>query len=128
MTELKPYLAHLGKEGFIKGANPRPNSRHFYIIEIKLFHFYKNGGDIDYWVPKNDETVGESLWIGGMQKWVVDNLYIVRDPQDEGLNRTHCVFYYFMNNQQHLTMLGKLKENPFLDAVENAIAEFKLSL
>ena len=95
----QPQIVRLGDGDFIEEVNPRPGAHHLLAITAETRMIQEK--DIEYYKDAS------SWWTGGMQMYVVNEVYLVADGGD---NRVY-LFYNFMNNSGYLTFLGRLKED-----------------
>ena len=117
--EIQPQLGYM-RDFFTFVPEPpmEPGRKPYIATEIpkRLLEEY---GEFEYFKGAVDERKlksgqhlrplpnGESIWIGGMQKWVVDRLWLVMEDPRDGI----FIFYPFMNDPKCMQFLGKLNES-----------------
>lgn len=119
MSDYKVKPVVIGADTFEEGWQPDPSKRQMFKIDVSKDEFLRDG-EFDYYVNKDKRLQTETLWIGGMMKWVVNTCFMVVDGSyvDEnnrevltGDDFSIFIFYHVMNDPTHLTLLGKLKDD-----------------
>jgi hypothetical protein len=96
-------------------ANPDRMPRVITSISKVIFFRHVGEEEIDY--MKGYET----LWISAMSKWVVNELYLTIEDDDDHI----YVLYDVLNDQTHPEMLGRLSgDHEFSKLVRRALKKF----
>jgi len=115
-------------ETFVPGVQKDPDGAQYIVARINKRLL--NDDDFDYFLDTSAEDgkkrlpPSHSLWIDGMQKWVVNDVMLVMEDKtilNDG--EWMFLFYEMMNSPQDLAFLGRLKLDS--DLYKLAIAEFR---
>lgn len=100
-----PFITHLANSYLLSGTNPDPNVKHFVAMRIKTT-FLNEFGDVVFVKLLKDKARTDSLWLSGMQKHIVNDVYLIKDD----LENQHVGIVYNMNNDPSFaTFLGFLE-------------------
>jgi hypothetical protein len=119
--ELEPFIG-IFDDGFVEAENSiaKPGQKVYKVCAMGTYAFNilakedgKGYEDMEYWpVRIGDDMLARDWWIGGMQKWVVNEVIFISDGDD-----FIYVFYAAQNHAGYTKTLGRLRPGSEIESI-----------